>query len=98
MLRTYRLLLLLLAGWFLLAQSLSVSHATTYGDGPHQHDDVVCAVSVASHESVAPLPVPVSPDYVTLPFKDTFIETLRSVRLPSAQSRAPPPRAPPFQQ
>lgn len=96
--RTYRFLLLLLAGWFLAVQSFSAAHAATYGDSPHQHEGVLCAVNIASHDCVAPQPAVVQTDYVAFPVKTTFVETVRPAPLLAPQLRAPPPRAPPFPQ
>jgi len=45
---------------FLLAQSLTISHATEHGDHPHEHDGVVCEVTLigADIEQITP-PIPV---------------------------------------
>ncbi|WP_415811663.1 hypothetical protein [Litorimonas haliclonae] len=79
-------------------QSLSAAHATTYGDSPHQHEGVLCAVSVASSECVAPLPAIILTDYVGFPVKTDFVQMVGSAPYGAPQGRAPPPRAPPFNQ
>jgi len=33
--------MVLIAGLFLMTQSFSVAHASTYGDAPHEHDGIV---------------------------------------------------------
>ncbi|WP_147405902.1 hypothetical protein [Litorimonas taeanensis] len=94
--KTYRLLIMVLAGWFLAAQSFSIAHATAYGDNPHEHDGITCAVTVLNDQQYAPLPdnhiVPLVPPSTI----EIYTSVYHTVAHSSQQGRAPPPRAPPF--
>jgi len=89
-------LLVLTAGLFFIAQSFSTAHASVHGEGPHDHDGVSCAVQILNEDQNV-----LTPQALTSPFdQNIYIEQPEtayvSYPLPHPQSRAPPPRAPPF--
>lgn len=94
--RTYRFALVLLAGWFLAVQSFSTAHASTYGDHPHEHDGVACAVLAMVEEELAPLPDVQVPTFIPQSPYITEFPAFTPVLYFAPQTRAPPPRAPPL--
>ena len=90
--RTRKILLLGLLMW---VQVTSSSHATLFGDGPHEHDGIQCELALVSSHQVA-----IEPDLPKLPdhwpaseiTPDTAFFGPVWTRPPG---RAPPPRGPP---
>ncbi len=73
-----------------------MAHAASYGDGPHEHDGIACAVTVLAEEDMALLPVlPVS-EFSQAPKPAHYDAVFSSALYITPQGRAPPPRAPPF--
>jgi hypothetical protein len=94
--RTYHWTIGLFIGLFLLVQASTIVHATQYGDGPHEHDGVMCVAGAVSCEEQVILPTPaVEPillAVIVLPHEFKFV----SVAYLTPQGRAPPPRSPPL--
>lgn len=77
------------------AQSYSLSHATSFGDAPHNHDGIECEITLVTANEDVSLPTPtlenkVEGYTVATPYK-------RTIQRPylAFSSRAPPPRGPP---
>ena len=91
----YRWLVGALVALFFTLQSYSLSHASSYGDAPHEHDGVACSVTVLADDHVVVLP--------TVPVFKTVISDVTETAYPDftsalyirPQGRAPPPRGPP---
>lgn len=98
--RLYRYTALCIAALFLLMQSVSIAHASAYGDAPHDHDGVSCAVSlIAESEAEAQPPAPQLPQpALTSAPQPSYITLFSSVKLSQNRSRDPPPRGPPSNQ
>ncbi|MEP3891216.1 MAG: hypothetical protein ABJN69_12210 [Hellea sp.] len=80
---------------FFALQSYSLSHASAYGDAPHEHDGIACSVTVISSDHTVIIPAaPITPTIVS-DAPETFYVAFTSARYVSSQSRAPPPRGPP---
>ena len=93
-LRTY--LIGCLVALILLGQGLGQAHASVHGDHPHEHNGVVCDVTLIS-EDLDDLILPPSPKLPADPIahaRQTDAPAL-TFALPTPHSRAPPPRAPP---
>lgn len=91
----YRLALTFLAVWFLAAQSFSLAHASEHGENPHDHDGVVCTVTVLAEDSHGLLPEQPVTDYVLTTTAALYHAGFTSALYLKPQGRAPPPRAPP---
>ena len=91
----YRWLIGVFLTLFIALQSSSLSHASTYGDAPHEHDGITCSVTVLAddHEVVLPT-VPVF-ETVISDIAETAYPDFTSVLYIRPQGRAPPPRGPP---
>lgn len=87
--------MVLIAGLFLMTQSFSVAHASTYGDAPHEHDGIACIVTALNDEDVAPLLNTGAFQIEPVLVSGTFDVNFYSTTLSNPQSRGPPPRAPP---
>jgi len=91
----YRWIIGVFIALFISLQSYSLSHANTYGDAPHEHDGIACAVTVLADEELAILPaVPVF-EAVTSDISETTYPDFTSALYLKPQGRAPPPRGPP---
>lgn len=77
-------------------QSFSTAHATTYGDQPHEHDGVACAVLALVEDELAVVPEVETPSSVSLVPADTEFAAFTPIQYLAPQTRAPPPRAPPI--
>ena len=92
---SYRWLLGAFVALFFALQSYSISHASTYGDAPHEHDGIACAVTVISDDLAAiTIDAPVierAISNISEPVYPDFTSTLYI----TPQGRAPPPRGPP---
>jgi len=92
---SYRWLIGAFIALFFALQSYSVSHASTYGDVPHEHDGIACAVTVIADDQGVITPI--------TPVFDTIITDVSEIVYPdfisapyiTPQGRAPPPRGPP---
>lgn len=92
---SYRWLIGAFIALFFSLQSYSVSHASTYGEAPHEHDGIACAVTVLADDQAVILPtVPVF-DVVISDTPETIFPTFTSEPYLTPQGRAPPPRGPP---
>ena len=97
--RTYRYAAVFVTALLLLLQGASLSHAASHGQNTHEHDGVICVLSVQNEvDAVIPAPdVTYTPaaliDTPRLEFETDYIS------LPSRhyRGREPPPRAPPSQ-
>jgi hypothetical protein len=91
---TRHVLIVMITMLFLLLRVGSVAHAATYGSGPHKHNGIVCALSLAEdHDSDVLLPtvpsVSVPPQiYANYVFLYTPLTVLRTPLF--KRSRAPP--------
>jgi hypothetical protein len=77
-------------------QTLSLAHAASYGEEPHEHNGVACDIVVVSSDEAGILPVPLTFD---LPVQTTLHiapQPFTSAAYLAPQGRAPPPRAPPL--
>ena len=95
--RTYRSFAVIITALFLLLQGVSLSHAASYGSEPHEHDGVVCVVSVHNEAQVI---VPPPAELPEVPALQSRVETPYEVYFDSAPTRLyrgrdPPPRGPP---
>ena len=80
---------------FFIIQSLMLSHAVEYNDEPHQHDGVVCEVTLiaADVEAVSPPPV-----IIDVPERFVSVPVYAVPQAPDylrPDGRAPPGRSPP---
>lgn len=92
----YRFFIAVFAIIFVSVQANAVAHAAQFGDGPHQHDGMVCEVQAISAEQdvIEPLvAVPSVTHFTTSAFYATPYISASYVIPPG---RAPPPRSPPF--
>lgn len=80
---------------FFAMQSYSVSHASTYGDAPHEHDGVACAVTVMSDDQLAIIPAPIVGNIIPTGISETPYPDFATILYLIPQGRAPPPRGPP---
>jgi len=86
----------LLLGLVFMAQSFSLAHATRYADDSHEHNDVICEITLINAEDAAVLPLPLSAPSFT-PTADIEPQTVFiSASYITPQGRAPPPRSPPL--
>jgi len=92
---SYRWLIGTFIALFFALQSYSVSHASTYGDAPHEHDGIACAVTVLADDQAGIMPTP--PVFYTLisDVTETIYPDFTSALYIRPQTRAPPPRGPP---
>lgn len=91
-----RAALALLAAWFLLAQSFSLAHASAYGDGPHEHDGVACAVTILVEDEIVPLKDKLVFEPVLYTASVSYDASFITLNYSPVHGRAPPPRGPPF--
>lgn len=95
--RTYRYLAILVTMLFLLLQGASLSHAANHGQGPHEHDGVICVLSL-QNESGALIPAPqvtyTLPALTDAPHVD-YQTNYVSAPIRHYRGREPPPRGPP---
>ncbi len=77
-------------------QSFSTAHATTYGDQPHEHDGVACAVLAMVEEDLVIAPDAKVPSFIPLTSPAAEFSAFTPVQYLAPQMRAPPPRAPPL--
>lgn len=92
---SYRWLIGAFAALFIFLQSYSVAHAASYGDAPHDHDGIACAVTVLGDDESVILPVPPVFDTLTVEATETIYPEFSSTVYIRPQTRAPPPRGPP---
>lgn len=92
----YRWLVGAFLALFIGLQSYSISHASEYGDASHAEDCISCEVTVLAEEQLSSEPKPVLFDLSTSDTVDTPYPDFISAPYVAPQSRAPPPRAPPF--
>ncbi len=80
---------------FVTLQTVSISHATEYGDASHEHDSIVCVMdSIATEQQNVEPPVEFATPFLqtsVTPYSETWLSADRSTAL----IRGPPPRAPP---
>lgn len=95
--RTYRYFAVLVTALFLLLQGASLSHAASYGSAPHEHNGVLCVLSLQNEADTA-VPAPqisfIAPALTgdsPLVFETDFISAPKR----SYRGREPPPRGPP---
>ena len=76
-------------------QSFSISHATSFGDAPHNHDGIECEITLTAADEDFTLPVPVLENsvesFTSITSYNPTIQNTFSVYL----SRSPPQRGPP---
>jgi hypothetical protein len=81
--------------FFAAAQLFAVAHAGTSGEGPHDHDGVICAIGANEHEQSAVLP-PTSFDLLPpAPAPTLGPVTFEVGRKTCDAERRPPPTGPP---
>jgi len=80
---------------FFALQSYSVAHASSYGDAPHEHDGISCAVTVLADDHLVVLPTPPVFEIIIADKVETFYPDLVSAAYITPHGRAPPPRGPP---
>jgi len=95
-LRSYHVLVSLLAALFLLVQAGTWAHAAQYGDAPHEHDGVMCVVDAVTSEAACVLPIPPQSEPVANDQALPVFEPYVSVAYLTPPGRGPPPRSPPF--
>ena len=97
MTKAYRYVAIVVTALFLLLQGTSLSHAASYGSGPHEHDGELCVVSV-QNETQAIVPAPTAaPELPALQSSPTVIFEVDFIHAPTRlyRGREPPPRGPP---
>ncbi len=92
---TYRWLTGAFVALFFVLQSFSLSHASTYGDAPHEHDGVACSVTVLADDQIVILPTAPIFETIDAELSETIYPDFTSALYIRPQSRAPPPRGPP---
>lgn len=92
---SYRWLIGAFIALFFALQSYSLSHAVSYGDAPHEHDGIACAVTVLADDQLAVLPVAPVFEAVKSEISETAYPDFTSAAYLKPQGRAPPPRGPP---
>lgn len=95
--KAYRYAAILMAALFLILQGVSMSHAASYGSDPHEHDGVLCEVSLHNEANViVPTPAAV-PELPALQSSLIFVFETNFTDAPTGlyRGREPPPRAPP---
>lgn len=92
---SYRWLIGALIALFFSLQSYGFSHASTYGDAPHKHDGVDCAITVFADDQVVVMPTTKAVEVVIIITLVSDYPDLQSVDYLLPQGRAPPPRGPP---
>jgi len=94
---TYRYAAIVITALFLLLQGVSLSHAASHGQGPHDHDGVICVLNLHG-EADAIIPAPqvsyVQPARIDAPDFEFDIE-FTSAPIREYRGREPPPRGPP---
>lgn len=91
------LLRTLLLIFFVAAQSITLAHATEYGDAPHSHDGLPCAISHMPSHNGEELDVP--PVFVLVvqrQLEAARIEFANTALIVPTVTASPPGRAPPF--
>jgi len=92
---SYRWLIGAFIALFFALQSYSLSHATSFGDAPHNHDGIDCTMTVIAPEEDISLPA----ETVQFVIESYSYPTAFSFPVPrpysTIRTRAPPPRAPP---
>ncbi len=95
--RTYRFAAVIITALFLLLQGANLSHAASHGQAPHEHDGVLCVLSLQNEiEAVIPAPqitfvLPALTDAPRTEFETDYI----SAPVKHYRGREPPPRGPP---
>jgi len=80
---------------FFTLQSYSLSHASSFGDVPHDHDGIACDITVIAPDEDISLPVE-TPDYIIEAFKIPAHYNFHVPgRFETFLTRGPPPRGPP---
>lgn len=80
---------------FISLQSFALSHGAAYGDGPHEHDGVICDISLVTSDDQAiepELPVFDRPENTLATASFAVYRSADNITPPA---QAPPPRAPP---
>jgi len=80
---------------FFALQSYSLSHASSFGDAPHEHDGIACDITLIAPDEDLNLPTE-SPEYI---FELFGLPEQYSFHVPGTfdtfLTRGPPPRGPP---
>jgi len=95
--RTYRCAAIFITALFLLLQGANLSHAASHGQGPHEHDGIICVLSL---QDEADLVMPAPQVTVLGPAEDNTARVEYETAFMSApakhyRGREPPPRGPP---
>ncbi len=94
--RAYFCLKAFLVMVMLFSQSVSLAHATSYGDTPHDHDEQICFIgAVMQDEQGDVLSKPVLPVRVNFAYTPVYSMAYGQITVSLPQGRAPPPRGPP---
>ena len=92
---SYRWLMGAFIALFFALQSYSLSHASTYGDAPHEHDGIACSVTVLADDQMVIIPTAPIFDSIEAELSETVYPDFTSALYLKPQGRAPPPRGPP---
>ncbi|WP_409433436.1 hypothetical protein ACJ3XI_02725 [Litorimonas sp. RW-G-Af-16] len=93
---TYRCVMAAMIVMIFAVQSFALSHTAQFGDSPHEHNGVACDIAVVVSEQCV-----VTPEITTFPAPAHDLDITdhapyQDVAFISPQTRAPPPRAPPY--
>ncbi|WP_026941718.1 hypothetical protein [Hellea balneolensis] len=92
---SYRWVVGAIIALFFALQSYSISHASTHGDAPHEHDGVACAVTVLSDDQTVIQPEKSLAAPLITETRSSDYPDFTSAPYVTPQGRAPPPRGPP---
>jgi hypothetical protein len=87
-----KLAIIVMVAW---AQAISLSHATTYGEAPHEHEGVACDVGILASEEAAILPATCPAPLVPSLGEAQPQPTASTPVWIWPPERGPPPRSPP---
>lgn len=92
---SYRWLIGAFIALFFSMQSYGFSHASNYGDAPHKHDGIDCAVTVLADDQLVVMPTVKAAEVVIIITLVSDYPDFQSLGYLLPQGRAPPPRGPP---
>lgn len=84
-----------LVGLLLCLQLVSSAHATGFDEQPHEHDCIMCLVSVNQGDDQAVLPTPPIVYVRSVLQPSSYVTSFTSALYIRPFGRAPPPRSPP---
>lgn len=92
---SYRWLLGAFIALFFALQSYTLSHASAYGEAPHEHDEIACSVTVVSDDVATITPAAPVTQTTISNISEPVYPDFTSILYLTPQGRAPPPRGPP---